>query len=277
MTIEVRAISPVLGAEILGVDCSEPLDADTLASVRRTWLEHLVVFFPDQQLSPDTQVAFASQFGAVTAAHPVEPSIDEHTSVLGVDSTKDRVNWWHTDVTYMARPPMASLLYAVTVPDVGGDTMFASTRHAYETLAPPLQGFCDTLTAWHFDPYYAQLVAEGKGKEWADRKVRRLTPVEHPVVRVHPETKRKALFVNPQFTVGLKGFPGRQGPALLQLLYDHCTQWENICRYRWHAGTLGMWDNRATLHYALNDYGTARRIMHRVTLAGGRPYGPVAA
>jgi taurine dioxygenase len=272
----VERLSPSIGAEVRGVDCSQPLEASTVGAIRAAWLDHLVLFFPDQELTPDQQVTFASRFGEVTEGHPVEPTLEDHPDVLPVDSLKDRTNFWHTDVTFMSRPPMGSLLYARTLPSVGGDTMWASTRAAYETLAEPLQAFADTLKAVHFDPYYAELIASGQVNEWEGQKIDRLWPVEHPVVRVHPETGRKNLFVNPQFTVGLKGFPGQQGQRLLRLFYDHMTEPERTVRYRWRPGTLAFWDNRTTMHFGIYDYGDERRVMHRVTLRGDRPQGPAA-
>lgn len=270
--LAVFPIGPTIGAEIRGVDCAADLDGETVAAIRRAWLEHLVVFFPDQDLTPDEQVPFAARFGDVTEAHPVEPPIPEHESVMSVMGPS--ANFWHTDVTYVKRPPMGSLLYAREVPSVRGDTMSADMRLAYETLAAPLRAMCDTLVTWHFDPFYAQTVAEGGGQRWDGEEVRQMLPVAHPVVRTHPETGRPSLFVNPQFTVGVQGFDGPQGKALLQLLYDHAQRPEGVCRYHWRTGTLGMWDNRATMHYAVADYGDARRVMHRVTLAGDRPTGP---
>jgi alpha-ketoglutarate-dependent taurine dioxygenase len=268
--LDITPLTPTIGAEIRGLDCSEPLDAETLGAVRTAWLEHLVLFFPDQHLTPDTQAAFASQFGAITEGHPVEPSLDANPNVLPIDSVKDRTNFWHTDVTFMSKPPTGAFLYAVTIPDSGGDTMWANTRAAYDALAEPLQRMCDDLTAVHFDPYYAQEIAQGAGKQWEGRAVERLWPVEHPVVRVHPETGRKNLFVNPQFTVGLKGFDGPQASALLRLLYEHMTEFRFVVRYRWKPGSLAFWDNRTTMHYGIYDYGDDRRVMHRVTLAGER-------
>jgi taurine dioxygenase len=268
VTLDIRRLTPTIGAEIRAVDCSEPFDEPTLAAVRAAWLEHLVVFFPDQKLEPDTQAAFAAQFGEITEGHPVEPSHPENVNVLPIDSVKDRTNFWHTDVTFMSKPPTGSFLYAVTLPETGGDTMWANTRAAYDALAEPLQRMCDGLTGVHFDPYYAQEIARGAGQEWEGRKVKQLWPVEHPLVRVHPETGRKNLFVNPQFTVGIKGFDGPQGSAFLRMLYDHMTQFQFIVRYRWHPGSLAFWDNRATMHYGIYDYGEDRRVMHRVTLKG---------
>lgn len=273
-TLELRPLTPTIGAEVYGVDCAGPLDDDLVAAIRAAWMQWGVIFFPDQRLTPEEQVRFASRFGEATEGHPVEPTLDTNPNVLPIDSVKDRTNFWHTDVTFMSRPPMGSLLLAVVLPDVGGDTMWADTRAAYDTLAEPLREFCDTLTAIHYDPHYAQVVADGRANEWDGVKLERLWPVEHPVVRLHPETGRRNLFVNPQFTVGLKGFPGPQGAAFLRMLYDHMTQPEFVVRYRWQPGTLAFWDNRATMHFGIYDYGDDRRVMHRVTLRGDRPAGP---
>ncbi len=268
--LDIRPLTPTIGAEIRGLDCSQPFDDETRAAVRAAWLEHLVVFFPDQRLTPETQTSFAEQFGEITEGHPVEPSLAANPNVLPIDSVKDRTNFWHTDVTFMSRPPTGSFLYAVTLPESGGDTMWANTRAAYDALAEPMKRMCNDLVAIHFDPYYAQEIAQGAGKEWEGRPVKQLRPVEHPVVRVHPETGRKNLFVNPQFTVGLKGFDGPQGNAFLRMLYDHMTQYQFIVRYRWRPSALAFWDNRTTMHYGIYDYGDERRVMHRVTLKGSR-------
>ena len=273
---DIRRVSGALGAEVRGVDLGGELDADTVARIRAAWLEHLVLVFPDQRLTPEGQVDFARRFGEATTAHPVDPALDDHPQVLPVDSTRERTDFWHTDVTFMARPPMASMLYSVVVPDAGGDTMFANMRLAYDTLAEPLQRVCDELVAYHYAAPYAKAVAAGEGKEWDGAPVREMVPVEHPVVRVHPETGRRALFVSPGFTIGIKGFPGRQSADFLRMLYKHATQPELLFRHRWEPGTLVFWDNRATMHYGVNDYGDARRVMHRVTLRGDIPVGPSA-
>ena len=273
---DIRRVSGALGAEVRGLDLDRDLGDDTIAAIRAAWLEHLVLVFPDQNLSPERQLAFASQFGEATAAHPVDPALDGHPQVLPVDSTRERTDFWHTDVTFMARPPMASMLYAVVLPDAGGDTMFANMRLAYETLAEPLRRMCDELGAYHYAAPYAQAVANGEGKEWDGSPVEKMVPVEHPVVRLHPETGRSALFVNPGFTAGIKDFAGRQSADLLRLLYKHATQPEFLFRHRWEPGSLVFWDNRATMHYGVNDYGAARRVMHRVTLRGDIPSGPIS-
>ncbi len=272
--LDVRPLSPTIGAEIRGVDCSADLADSVVASIRRIWLEHLVVFFPDQHLDDETQLAFARRFGELTESHPVEPRVVEREQIHTIDSAKDRTNFWHTDITFMNRPAMASMLRAVEVPDAGGDTMWSDTRAAYDTLAAPLRGLCDELSAYHYEPFYAQMVAEGHGNVWEGTKLTRLLPALHPVVRVHPETGRKNLFVNPKFTVSVKDLPEAQSADFLALLYHHMTDPAFVVRYHWRPGTLAFWDNRATMHFGIYDYGERRRIMQRVTLRGDTPVGP---
>jgi len=275
--LDVRPLSPTIGAEIRGVDCAADLDEAVVAAIRTVWLERLVVFFPDQRLDDDTQIAFAGRFGELTENHPVEEQVAERKEIHSIESGKDRTDFWHTDITFMNKPAMASMLRSVVVPEAGGDTMWADTRAAYEALAPPLQRLCDGLSAYHFEPYYAQAVAEGHGNVWEGKKLTRLLPATHPVVRVHPETGRKNLFVNPKFTVRITDMPERQSDGLLRLLYDHMAGPQFLVRYHWRPGTLAFWDNRATMHFGIFDYEGERRIMHRVTLRGDRPAGPAAA
>jgi len=271
--LDVRPLSPTIGAEIHGIDCAADLDDDVVAAIRAVWLERLVVFFPDQRLDDDTQIAFAGRFGELTESHPVEPQVLERKEVHSIESGKDRTDFWHTDITFMSRPAMASLLRAVVVPRAGGDTMWADTRTAYDRLAEPLRRLCDELSAFHFEPYYAQAVAEGHGNVWEGKKLTRLLPALHPVVRVHPETGRKNLFVNPKFTVRVQDMPEGQSDGLLRLLYDHMTDPCFVVRYHWKPGTLAFWDNRATMHFGIFDYEGEDRIMHRVTLRGEKPVG----
>jgi taurine dioxygenase len=274
--LDVRPLGPHIGAEVRGVDVASELDASTVAAIRAAWLEHLVLFFPGQDLNPESQQQLGARFGEITEGHPVETPLDDHPNVHPIDSMFGHTDFWHTDVTFMSTPPSASMLYSIKLPELGGDTMWASTRAAYDTLAPALRDFCDTLTAVHYSEYYANEVARGNGKSWGGKPVEKLWPVEHPVVRVHPETGRKNLYVNPGFTVGLKGFPGEQGNGLLKVLYNHMTQPDFIVRWRWEPGTLAFWDNRATMHFGIHDYGDAHRVMHRITLRGDRPEGPAA-
>src|SRR5580700_322477 len=274
MRLDIKPISPVIGAEISGLDLSVPLDPGVVAMLRAALATHLVIFFRDQELTPDQQAAFARQFGEVTAAHPVIASLEGHPEVLPIDGRVDRASWWHTAVTFLSTPPLGSILHMREAPAVGGDTMWVSLQAAYDALSEPMRRFCDGLIAWHHDPWFAADVEANGGYEWDGKRHEKLLPTSHPVVRTHPETGRNGLFVNSQFTRFIEGFSPLESSTLLDLLYRHCQRPEFGCRFRWKVGAVAFWDNRATLHYALDDYGDALRIAHRVTLRGPRPYGP---
>jgi alpha-ketoglutarate-dependent taurine dioxygenase len=272
--LDVRPISPHIGAEVHGLDLSRPLGAEVVAQVRAALCHHLVLFFPGQDLDPAHQADFARQFGEVTPAHPVIPSIEGNSEVLAIDGREDRASWWHTDVTFLGTPPLGSILHMREAPAVGGDTMWVSLQAAYDGLSEPLRALCDRLVAWHHDPWFAADVEAKGGYEWDGQWQDRLFPTSHPVVRTHPETGRNGLFVNSQFTRFIEGVSGLESDLLLELLYRHCQKPEYGCRHRWAVGDVAFWDNRATLHYALDDYGDAPRFAHRVTLRGDRPFGP---
>ena len=272
--LDIRPLTPVIGAEIRGLDLSVPLADDVIAQVRGALCRHLVIFFPDQDLSPDRQADFARQFGEVTPAHPVIPSLEGHPEVLPIDGREDRASWWHTDVTFLRTPPLGSILHMREAPAVGGDTMWVSLQAAYDALSEPVRALCDRLVAWHHDPWFAADVEAKGGYEWDGKWHEKLLPTAHPVVRTHPETGRNGLFVNSQFTRFVEGVSKVESDSLLDMLYRHCQRPEFSCRFRWEVGSVAFWDNRATLHYALDDYGDALRVAHRVTLRGDRPYGP---
>jgi alpha-ketoglutarate-dependent taurine dioxygenase len=272
--IEIRPLSPVIGAEILGPDLSAPLGDDTVAAVRAALNEHHVVFFRHQELSPEQQAAFARQFGEVTEGHPVIPSIGESPEVLAIDSREDRASWWHTDVTFLETPAFGSILYMLEAPPVGGDTMWASLQDAYDGLGAPVREMCDKLVAVHFDPWFAAEVDARGGYRWNGEWHDKLLPAVHPVVRTHPENGRNGLFVNSHFTQTVLGLSKIESDSVLDMLYRHCVKPEYTCRFHWRSGSVAFWDNRATLHYALDDYGQERRFAHRVTLKGDRPFGP---
>lgn len=274
--LDLVRVTPNIGAEIRGLDLSRPLEPDVVAAIRAAWVEHLVLFFPDQDLTPDQQTAFARQFGEVTEAHPIMPALDaEHPEVLPIDSRQNKSAFWHSDVTFMATPPMGSILYAKQMPDLGGDTLWISLQAAYDALSAPLREMCDKLTAIHHDPFFGAEVEAAGGCTWDGQRMEKLVPALHPVVRIHPETGRKGLFVNENFTKWILGMSRIESEGLLNLLYHHCTQIPEFgLRHRWQEGDLAFWDNRATLHYATDDYGDVLRIVHRVTLRGDRPYGP---
>lgn len=273
--MEVTRLTTNLGAEIAGVDLSTDLDDATVADIRKALLDHEVLFFRDQHLDAAAQTRLATRFGEPTPAHPVEPSVEGHPEVLSLDSEEGaRADVWHSDLTFQERPPMGAILHALVVPEAGGDTIWADMASAYEALSPALRGFLDGLTATHAPTkagdYFAQRDS-GEGDKAATTAA--AAPMHHPVVRVHPESGRRSLFVNPLFTIKIDGLRRRESEALLQLVQDVATAPERVVRWRWRAGDVGFWDNRCTMHYALLDYAGERRRMERVALEGDRPVG----
>ena len=233
-----------------------------------------MLFFPDQELTPGQHADVARQFGELTEAHPILPALEDHPEVLPIDSRRNKSAFWHTDVTFMAKPPMGTLLYGLDMPEVGGDTLWANLQAAYDALAEPVRELCDRLMAIHWDPFFAADVEAAGGCTWYGKRIEKLRPVLHPVVREHPETGRKGLFVNRNFTTQILGLSPIESDGLLQMLFHHCETPDFMLRHRWQPGTVAFWDNRATIHYATDDYGDDLRIVHRVTLRGDLPYGP---
>ncbi|RJL34402.1 TauD/TfdA dioxygenase family protein [Bailinhaonella thermotolerans] len=263
--IEFRPVTRHIGAEVTGVDLRKPLSEDEVATIRQGLLDHLVLFFRDQHITDEEHVQFALRFGSINM-----PAMNEHTGspVHVLDQTDPKGEGgdeWHSDNTFQPNPPMGSLLRAVQLPDVGGDTLWANAYLAYETLSPPIRRLCDELTAVHdLTMSIKKAIAKGHKFDLAEMQ-RKWPPLERPVVRVHPETGRKALFVNRSSTTRLVGLSDRENEALLPLLLDHIRSPEFQCRLTWRVGTLAFWDNRSTQHYAVADY-TQRRKMHRVTI-----------
>jgi len=289
VVLDIAPLSGTIGAEIRGLRLADGLDDATVAAVRQALLDYKVVFFTGQHLTPAEHKAFASRFGTLTNAHPVIPGIGDHKEVFEIDYTQSRKfleaeasrsgndygdrDKWHTDVTFVENPPLGSVLNAVVIPEAGGDTLWSDTQAAYEGLSEPFRQLVDGLTAVHDGNHAFGKLLEALGEgEWEGRKFTRLESVEHPVVRTHPETGRRNLFVNPGFTVRIKGVSRRESDTLLTFLYAHMAQPEYVVRYRWEAGDIGFWDNRTTMHYAITDYGQAHRVIQRVTLQGDRPY-----
>ena len=242
-----------------------------------------MLFFRGQDLTDDDQVELGRRLGDLTAAHPVVGGIDAaHPEIYDIDSADPEFSFsdvWHTDVTFMERPPLGSILRAVELPSYGGDTSWVDSQLAYESLSAPVRQLVDQLTAVHDGSReWGHFLKRrgGLGNEWDGEQVTELVPVEHPVVRVHPETGRKGLFVNPGFTSHVVGVSDAESRAILDLLFAHLTKPEHTIRHRWQAGDLGMWDNRSTSHYANRDY-TEKRVMRRITLTGDRPVGPVSS
>ena len=273
-SVSVQPISPTVGAEISGVDISAPLAPEVVAAVRCARSNtHHVIFFRDQSLTAEQQADFARQFGTVTEAHPVLPSIDESPEVLAIDGKVDRASWWHTDVTFLETPAMASILYMLEAPEVGGDTMWASLQDAYDGLAEPVRAMCDRLIAIHHDPWFAADVAERGGTN-GRHLAEKLLPALHPVVRTHPETGRNGLFVNRQFTRTIFGLSDNESNAILEMLYNHCIKPEYTCRFRWRGGVCRLLGQPGHAALRARRLWHAPRYAHRVTLRGDKPYGP---
>jgi taurine dioxygenase len=273
----VTALTPAIGAVIENVDLSERLDEEQIADIRRALLEHQVIFFEDQHLAPAQHRDFAARFGALHT-HPLYPGVPEAPELFILDNHAGNPtdnDAWHTDVTFIETPPMASVLYAKSLPPSGGDTIWSSMSRAYETLSAPFRDFLAQLDAVHdFSRGFPKsgTVAKAAGSEKHDKAHDDHPPVVHPVVRTHPETGEDGLFVNFGFTTRILGLSRKESTAILKLLHEYIQQPEFLVRWRWSPNAIAFWDNRVTQHYAVNDYLPHRRIMHRATVLGDRPY-----
>ena len=280
--LDVESLSGSIGAVIRGVDVRD-LDDVSVAAIRQVWLERKVVFFPQQHLGPEEHLAFASRFGVPTEGHPVIPGVPGYPNIFEIDYTKARelyANYgsvstrrlgidWHTDVTFVKRPPLGSILNAKVIPPSGGDTLWSDQGAALRDLSPSLQEYLSTLHAVHDgrDTFQAALRQFGTAK-WEDEQFEELEPVVHPVVRTHPETGERVLFVNKGFTSHIVELDERESDVLLKFLYEHSVRPEFVVRYHWTAGDIGFWDNRSTQHAVVGDFGTQHRLIQRVTLKG---------
>ena len=271
--IEVRPIAGAIGADVHGIDVSQRLGDDVIDEVRRAWLDHCVIFLRNQKLTPQGLVDLASRFGE-PMAYPQLKGLPECPLVTPVVKLEhERMNFggiWHADTTYLQEPPLASMLYALELPPYGGDTLFANQYLAYETLSEGLRRTLDGLTG-----ISSSLKAEAsKTREDALRTQgaeNKTLIAEHPVVRTHPETGRKALYVNVGHTTQFKDWTEQESRPLLEFLFAHQIRAEFTCRFTWQPGSLAFWDNRCAQHLPINDYHGFKRVMHRVTLKGEKP------
>jgi taurine dioxygenase len=253
--LDVRPLTGACGAEVHGVDLTA-LDSDGWDAMYAAWLEHLVLFFPSQSLDADAHVALGRRFGE-PEIHPFITKRDEdHPEIVVLDTMGRGADLWHTDVTFSPTPPMASILQMIVNPPRGGDTIFTNQYLAFETLSDPMRDLLDGLSAVHTAAVFSHPEQEAT----------------HPVVRTHPETGRKSLFVNRTFTSHIVEMRREESDALLQHLYAWSEQPAFQCRYRWDVGSVGIWDNRCTQHYAIPDY-SERRVIERVTVIGDVPQG----
>lgn len=268
--IRVQPIASSLGAEVSGVDLSKPLDEPTRGEIHDAWMEHLVLFFRDQALTRDEHLAFGRRFGALHI-HPVlQPLADEGVPELIVlESSAERpyvAGGWHSDVSFEREPPLGSILRAVDVPDAGGDTLWANMYAAYDALSERMQRMLGDLRAVHSGSFFRRAASARQAERLAENE-----STTHPVVRTHPVTGRKAVFVNSGFTRGIEGMKPKESQALLAFLYEHLGSLEFTCRFHWTKGSIAMWDNRCTQHRVVADNLSAYRRMERVTLVGDTP------
>ena len=276
-TITVRPVAGALGAEVSGVDLSKPLADSLYAEIRAAWLEHLVVFFRDQDLSPAQFLAFASRFGE-PIEYPFVKGLDGYPKIIPVlKLAHETINFggiWHSDTTYLDVPPMASTLIAREVPTAGGDTEFANMYLAYESLSDGMKRLLDGLLAVNSSANAdVSRTREDRLKDSAREDAKKEYVARHPVVRVHPETGRRALYVNVAHTVRFEGMTEEESAPILAYLYRWQTRPELTCRFQWQPGSIALWDNRCAQHNAINDYPGHRRLMRRITLAGDVPKG----
>jgi taurine dioxygenase len=277
MTLDVHPLSYGLGAEIRGVDLSRPLDADTVGAIRRAWLDHGVLLFRDQDISPEDHIRFSRHFGPVEDYPLVHYRHPEHPEIFLLSNrdaegrpaqTRNAGRHWHSDLSFTVRPALGSVQRCLKIPDIGGDTIFANQYLAYETLSPAFRAFIDPLEAVH------ELFSKTKDLKNLDqgqvRDMKKANPrVVQPVVRVHPETGRKALYVSVALTTNILGLSAEESDAVLDFLFAHQTQVQFTYRHRWRPNDVLMWDNRCTLHMAVpdNDHRQAR-LMHRTSISG---------
>jgi len=272
MSLTIRRVAGALGAEISGVDLSQDLPDGVVAEIRAALVEHQVIFFRDQDLSPARQVAFGRRFGPLNI-HPYVRGMEGYPEVMEIiKEPGDKTNFgggWHSDTSFLERPAIGSILHAIELPEWGGDTLFSSQVAAYEALSPGMKATLEGLRAVHS----AGREYSAQGHSAQKRSSMSVAEAEgavgefiHPVVLAHPESGRKALYVNPAFTMRFEGWTKRESKPLLDFLFEHCRYEGYTCRFAWKPGSVAFWDNRQVWHFALNDYPGQRRHMRRVTV-----------
>jgi len=270
--IGVKPLTGALGAEISGVDLTKDVDASTIKVIRELWYQYKVLFFRDQDLSPEAHIAFAMNFGEETQKPGFVPLLEGYPQIRRQEmneysSIGSDVNW-HADDTFLEIPSRCSVLHALEVPNGKGDTMWINMVAAYEGLSETMRSILDELTAVHdlVEQMGPGLLRQYGGERW--QSFRDSTPpVEHPVVRTHPDTGEKALFVNPLMTYKIKDMSDHESEALLSMIYEHMSKAEYTCRFRWEKNSVAFWDNRVTAHRGINDFFPSHRLMHRVAIA----------
>jgi taurine dioxygenase len=273
-TFSLSPLTPTIGAEVADIDLAQPLDAETIDGLRQALRDWKVLFFRDQDITTEQHLAFARSFGELEV-HPFAPAKPGYPEVLAITHNREsrgRENMWHSDVTWREIPSLGSVLRCLESPPVGGDTLFADMYAAYEGLSDAVKERIEGATAVHdFAHFRIGMKKRGKTDEEIEAFNRAYPMVEHPVVRTHPETGRKAIYVNAAFTQHIVGMEKAESDALLAHLYARAAIPEYQCRFRWDVNAIAFWDNRSSQHYAASDYWPAVRRMERVTIIGDRP------
>lgn len=272
---DVRPTAGALGAELHGVDLTQELSADVYQEIRRLLIEHQVIFFRDQDISPAQHKALAESFGPLQT-HPAYSTVEDYPEITILESTPEKptkIEAWHTDMTFRPHPPLGAVLRSKICPAKGGDTLWASMTAAYQGLSPTMQTFLEGLTAEHdFCWGFKESLAEPGGRERLAQAIIDNPPVQHPVIRIHPESGEKVLFVNSLFTTKIIGMKEKESQTLLNFLYQHVTTPEYSTRFQWQPNSIAIWDNRSTQHKPINDYFPAHRLLERITIDGDKPY-----
>ncbi len=276
-TFKATPLNPTIGALIEGIDFNQPLCAEAKEFIESALLKHQVIFFRNQQMTPQQHAVFARQFGQLHI-HPIYPNIPEQPEIMVLDTELNDLRdnaLWHTDVTFLEEPAMGAILSAKKVPAWGGDTLWSSGTAAFEALSKPMQNLLCGLTATHdiaksfpvdrfgSDPSAFEKLEAAKKKH---------PPIRHPVIRTHPVTGRNALFVSEGFTTRINELESKESDAVLKMLFEHIQKPEFVVRWSWQANDVAFWDNRCTFHYAVDDYRPAHRVMNRATLMGDKPF-----
>jgi alpha-ketoglutarate-dependent taurine dioxygenase len=273
--LEVRKLTARIGAEVTGAGPDLDLDADAVRAVREALNEHKALVFRDVRIDDEGQQRFARYFGDLTRAHPTVHAVDGAPNVLPVDSEIGKSNHWHTDVTFVLNPPQASTLRSIVIPPYGGETLIASSAGAYLDLPAPLRAFADTLQAVHTNDYDYSVPPESLDEKKRERRALFISTryeTVHPVVRVHPLTGERGLFIG-GFAQRIVGLSNGESRDILRLLQSYVSRPENVLRWRWEPNQLVLFDNRITQHYAIDNYDDLPRVLHRVTVAGDIPVG----
>ena len=273
--MNVKRVAGAIGAELQAINIADGIDGELAATVRSLLNEHEVLFLRDQAISAADQKALAEVFGPLQT-HPAYGTVEGFPEVMILESTREnpsKIEVWHSDMTFRQHPPSVTVLRGITIPEVGGDTLFASMTAAYEGLSPGMQRYLEGLIAVHdFSHGFRESLAEPGGRERLADAVAANPPVRHPVVQTHPETGKKVLFVNALFTTHIEGLPPLESAEVLQFLWRHASLPEFTCRFSWAPDSLVLWDNRSTQHKPVNDFFPATRRLHRVVSEGDQPY-----